>query len=118
MFQFDQKSGKWSLDGVVWAAGYSGNGAGLNNPAAEDQHMVGVIPRGKWKIGKWYDDPHLGPCVMHLDPDGFDPHGRSLFRIHGDNAKMNHSASDGCIILPRDIRERIAYSGISEVEVV
>jgi hypothetical protein len=36
--------------------------------------------------------------------------GRSGFLIHGDNAEMNHTASDGCIILSHDIREQIDES--------
>ncbi|MFA6125072.1 MAG: hypothetical protein WCS75_11525 [Sphingomonas sp.] len=40
------------------------------------------------------------------------------FRIHGDNAKLDRSASHGCIILPRAVRERMWASGDRIVEVV
>jgi len=34
--------------------------------------------------------------------------GRSAFLIHGDN--LSHTASHGCVILRRDVRERISAS--------
>ncbi len=49
--------------------------------------------------------------VMALDPDpGNQMFGRDGFLIHGDNMAMNHTASEGCIILGRPIREQIADS--------
>jgi hypothetical protein len=48
---------------------------------------------------------------MALDPDpGNQMFGRDGFLIHGDNMAMNHTASEGCIILGRPIREQIADS--------
>jgi hypothetical protein len=40
--------------------------------------------------------------------------------IHGDNQALNHSASDGCIVAPRFIREQIrdGLSVCSVLEVV
>jgi hypothetical protein len=53
---------------------------------------------------------------MNLDPEsGTEPFGRSLFRIHGDNA--SHDASHGCIILGPLVRRRIAESGDTELTV-
>lgn len=94
------------------AVAYSGHGAGLNNPALERVAGVGPIPRGKWKIVRW-EDHHgdLGPQVAILAPDGWDAHGRSFFRIHGDDEAMNHSASDGCIIASRAIRDAWRATG-------
>lgn len=46
---------------------------------------------------------------MNLDPDdGNEMFGRSLFRMHGDNAAMNHTASDGCIIMGLAVRLEVA----------
>jgi hypothetical protein len=54
---------------------------------------------------------------MNLDPvDGTNTFGRSLFRIHGDNAR--HDASEGCIILGPSIRKLIAASGDHDLEVM
>jgi hypothetical protein len=56
---------------------------------------------------------------MHLVPDPRNVmHGRGSFLIHGDNAAMNHTASDGCIIMARPIRETIDASRDRELQVV
>ena len=58
-----------SPTGFKLGDGYSGNGAGLNNPAMESAQGHGPIPRGSWTIGPFHDDPHgKGPVVAHLAP--------------------------------------------------
>ena len=90
---------------------YSGNGAGLNNPKMENVPNHGPIPRGTWEIGAFFNDPEKGPVVCHLMPaEGTETFGRSGFMIHGDNAAYDHTASEGCIVVPRFIREQIAAS--------
>ena len=81
--------------------------------------MHGPIPRGKWEIGAFFDDPGgKGQVVAHLTPcDGTETFGRSGFLIHGDNSALNHSASEGCIVAPRVIREQIA-AGLSVCSVL
>lgn len=116
---YSQSTGRMthSTTGVV-GAGYSGHGPGLNNGSMEATVGVGPIPRGKWIISPWEDEhTHLGPIVSHLLPDGFDPHGRSGFFIHGDNADMDHSASDGCIVLNKLIRMAMRASGDTTLQV-
>ncbi|HYE46677.1 MAG TPA: hypothetical protein VEA44_12995, partial [Caulobacter sp.] len=44
--------------------------------------------------------------------------GRSAFRIHGDSVRAPGTASKGCIILPRAVREAIWRSGDRDLEVV
>ena len=111
-----------SPTGVKLGDGYSGNGAGLNNPAMESVLMHGPIPRGAWTVGPFHDDPGgKGPVVAHLTPiEGTDTFGRSGFMIHGDNSALDHSASEGCIVAPRFIREQIrdGLSVCSVLEVV
>lgn len=97
------------------ATGYSGHGDGLNNPLKENVRNVGPIPAGKWKIGDKFDHPRIGPVTMSVTPDGHDALGRTEFLIHGDNKKMNMSASEGCIILDRKTREMIANSNIKSL---
>ena len=117
---YEQATGKMVYpDGHTVAQGYSGHGAGLDNPDMEAVHNVGPIPAGTWRIDLEPLPPgHLGPVALALTPDGFDPHGRSLFRIHGDNAAMDHSASDGCIILSRPVRQAIVDGGVARLQVV
>lgn len=99
--------------------GYSGIGPGLNNHNFQADHDIGPIPQGKWKIGTAFDHPHLGPCVMHLNPEeGTETFGRSGFFIHGDNSKHNHTASHGCIVLDPQLRELISKSTDRVLEVI
>jgi hypothetical protein len=114
---YDQSSGELRHNGEFEGTGYSGTGNGRNNPSAQDLPNTGPIPQGKYHIGPAYAHPHLGPCVMNLDPiEGTNTFGRSLFRIHGDNAR--HDASEGCIILGPSIRKLIAASGDHDLEVM
>ncbi len=116
---YSQSTGRLSHDGLHVGDGYSGHGDGLNNPSMQSVQGVGPLPRGRYRIGGAYDDQHLGPCVMHLDPEpGTETHGRSLFRMHGDNAEANHTASDGCIIMGPSVRRAVASSPDRELEVV
>ena len=88
---------------------YSGFDEHKNDPSAIRIPNVGPVPPGKYRIGPARDGGHLGPLVMNLDPlPGTDTFGRSLFRIHGDNAQ--HNASHGCIIAARSLREAINKS--------
>jgi hypothetical protein len=119
MWNYAQFTGWLSRDGGFEGSGYSGFGAGLNDPDSETIPNVGPIPRGKWRIIRW-DDHHgdKGPIVGILEPVGHDAHGRSAFLIHGDNAAGDHSASHGCIILPRAVRVKMRDSGDTDLEVI
>lgn len=114
------KGALFSPTGGKMGYGYSGHGNALNNPAAQDRHGVGPIPIGRYTIGparKPVD--HLGPLAMPLMPDSANEmHGRSALFIHGDNAKLNHSASDGCIILAHGFRQMIDDSTDDQLVVV
>jgi hypothetical protein len=94
MWTFDRSSGGLDHDGVLCGFGYSGHGAGINNPAMEQVHNVGPIPAGKWRIGPFFHHAEKGPLCADLTPiEGTDAFGRTGFLIHGDNAQMNRSAS-------------------------
>lgn len=116
MIDYDQKTGNISLRATRIGVGYSGHGVGLDNPDKEDMQNIGPIPRGDWKITRW-DDHHgdKGPQVAVLSPVGHDAHGRSAFLIHGDNAQLNHTASHGCIIASRVIRDALRASKETEL---
>jgi len=109
MWTFRITNGAILGNGLKVGTGYSGHGDGRGNPKLAATPMVGPIPPGKYRIGPAYDDPHLGPCVMHLDPlPGTNVFGRSLFRIHGNNAQ--NDASHGCVIAPPAVRSAINKS--------
>jgi hypothetical protein len=112
-WKYSQATGKLiNPAGSVVGIGYSGNGVGLNNPAEQTEEGVGPIPQGQWTVESFFDDPGgKGPLVAHVKPaTGTETFGRSGFMIHGDNAEENHTASEGCIILPRILREMVMSS--------
>lgn len=97
--------------------GYSGNGAGLNNPTMEAVPNIGPIPAGNYTIGP--SGNNIGPVSMPLAPDNPPlPGNRGGFYIHGDNPQQNYTASEGCIVAPRNIRHIIATSGDNSLQVV
>lgn len=125
MWVWDQSAGELRRNGQLVSKGYSGNGRGKNNPSMQAAVGVGPVPRGKWKIGAPYDSANVGPYALKLDAvdakPGDDTHqstGRGAFRIHGDSVKNPGTASHGCIILPRAIRQQIWASGDRDLEVV
>ena len=110
---------------------YSGAGDGKNNPAMQDQHNVGPVPKGEYDVsgpecvvfgngtcpdcGAPENAHHHGPFVWRLHPDpANEMFGRGGFLIHGDNA--NHTASQGCIITSR--AERNLFSAGDTVTVI
>lgn len=124
MWKWEQSTGRLSRNGAFVSAGYSGAGRGKNNPALQNVVGVGPVPKGRWKIINKYDSKSVGPYTLTIwsvdnrFDDRHDETGRSAFRIHGDSIKAPGTASRGCIILPRSIREKIWLSGDRDLEVV
>jgi hypothetical protein len=116
---YGQKTGslRGSAVGVI-AHGYAGAGVGKNNPDMDAVPNIGPLPRGKYTIGPPYDSSH-SPYTLRLTPDPKnDMHGRAGFLIHGDSIHNPGTASQGCIILPRSIRQEIWESGDHDLQVV
>lgn len=124
MWTYQQKTGRLSLNGRLVAVGYSGQPGYKNDPTKQHLKGLGPIPRGKWKITEKYDSKNVGPFTLKLQAvdvrfdDVHDVTGRSAFRIHGDSIRNPGSASNGCIILSRHVRELIWNSGDRDLEVV
>lgn len=109
MWIYLQRTGQFRRNDEVPVVGYSGFGAMKNDPLSQQLKGMGPIPQGAYNVGDAFDDPEKGPVVMHLIPcTGTETFGRSGFLIHGDN--KTSTASHGCIILPRPVRERVAAS--------
>lgn len=114
---WDQAKGELSRDNNFVSSGYSGKGRGKNNPSLQGVRGIGPIPKGKWRMTRVYNSANVGPFTIELfaidktDNDIHDATGRSAFRIHGDSIRAPGTASKGCIILPRAIRERMWRSG-------
>jgi Protein of unknown function (DUF2778) len=122
---WDESAGELSHDGRFVGKGYSGNGRGKNNPSMRGVAGVGPIPVGKWRIVEKYDSHNVGPYALTLhavdatpDDDTHDATGRGSFRIHGDSIRAPGTASKGCIILPRNLRQRIWESGDRDMVVI
>lgn len=125
MWTWDQSAGTLSRNGAVVSRGYSGKGRGKNNPALQAERGIGPLPRGRYRIGTPRTSARTGPFAMDLFPvdatpgdTRHDATGRSAFQIHGDSIKAPGTASSGCIILPRSIREMIWRSGDHVIEVI
>jgi Protein of unknown function (DUF2778) len=120
MWTYVQTSGELiAPDGEVVSTGYSGAGAGKNNPTEENVQNVGPIPEGFYDIQQPEDSPTHGPYSLPLLPDaGNSMFGRSAFLIHGDSIERPGAASEGCIIQPRVARDRVWESGDHRLQVV
>lgn len=106
-FVYVQKTGSLYLPNrKKMAVGYSGHGKGLNQPDWQDRVGIGPIPVGRYIIGPAHTPvDHLGAMAFPLVPAKTnDMHGRSAFFVHGDNPALNHTASNGCIILAPGFR--------------
>lgn len=117
---YAQRSGELEQDGQPVANGYSGCGDGKNNPEMQQVHNVGPIPRGDWTIvGPPFNTTEHGPYVLKLTPAAdTSTFGRSGFLMHGDSKEAPGTASQGCVILPRSVREQVWESGDSDLKVV
>ncbi|ADG17543.1 conserved hypothetical protein [Paraburkholderia atlantica] len=123
VWTYSQKSGQlWHNDAPIAggnASGYSGKGAGKNNPIMQAKSSTGPIPRGEYRITEPFNHAHAGRYTLRLEPAiGTQTFGRSGFMIHGDSLKNPGNASEGCIIFPLLIRQRIWNSGDTLLEVV
>ena len=108
-WKFSQSSG-WLVgtNGAVYH-GYSGAlPDGVNNPAMQQVECVGPIPKGQYTIEEPRDTEAHGPYAMPLTPAPTNEmFGRAGFLIHGDSIARPGSASEGCIILPKEARQAI-----------
>jgi hypothetical protein len=119
MWRYIQSSGiLTSQAGTNVASGYSGFGLGRNNPTIQNIANTGPIPVGFYHIEFVGDTPNHGPYVLRLEP--FKDNvmfGRSGFLMHGDSVSHMESASHGCIIMPRPVRELVWTSSDHQLEV-
>jgi hypothetical protein len=133
MWTFQQSSGKitapdGTIAGLAYAGGNCGNNPeGINNPALQAASCVGPLPYGPkadgtpnmYTMGEPENHPKLGLFAIPLIPDADNSmFGRCSFFWHGDNPKLNQSASEGCIVSARNMRESAWNSGDHRMQVV
>ena len=117
--------------------GYSGFGAGLNNPLyvlcrndagnSNCSGDAGPIPEVEWSIGPPQWDHPKGKPAFVLTPKSdigmFNRDSTPPFMIHGDDSCKCFTASGGCIVIPDrktriKIAAMIAASGDRDLRVV
>lgn len=119
MIRYRISTGELTHDGVPLGAGYSGQPECRNDPSKCGVHNHGPIPPGFYEIGDRVDTETHGPFVLPLTPHpDNEMHGRSGFLIHGDSGAHPGTASQGCIIMPRIVRETVARLKDRDLEVV
>jgi hypothetical protein len=116
---YSQSTGQLSRNGQIYSEdGYSGDGPGLDSPSQQYTPNVGPIPQGFYDIvGEPETHIKLGSFVLRLVARS-PLCKRKGFLIHGDRMTgPPYSASTGCIIFGKNIREEIWNSGDRELSV-
>jgi hypothetical protein len=118
MIRYAISTGELTRDGEPMGTGYSGQPSCRNDPEKCGVRNEGPIPPGLYRIGDPVNTETHGPYVLPLDPDpDNDMLGRHGFLIHGDSVSRPGTASHGCIIMPRKVREAVHESGDRDLEV-
>lgn len=120
MWTYEIKTGKlYSDKDELVGIGYSGNPTFKNDPSAVAIKDEGPLPEGVYTVLSPEDTKTHGPYVLWLEPDPtnemFD---RSGFGIHGDSVISPGTASEGCIVIARGVREMIWDSGDHNLTVI
>ncbi len=102
--------------------GYAGRDKGLNNPLYQREPNVGPLPQGNYSIAPIQTNVTsqgtVLPESMRLIPSpGTKMFDRSGFLFHGGNFSTFDS-SNGCLVLPLDVRRKVGASGDNDLRVV
>jgi hypothetical protein len=109
---FSQSTGQLSYvdsDGnsTYIGSGYSGYGAGLNNPAMQNVPNIGPLPQGNYNIGPQQNNGPLRESMRLTPNPGNQMFNRWGFLIHGPHANDHKDSSNGCPIFQKSIRDQI-----------
>ena len=105
--------------GELVGVGYSGKDPHKNDPSAQSLKNEGPIPAGAYTIMPPQNTAAHGPYAMALEPDPANlMWGRDGFLMHGDSIVAPGTASEGCIIMARDVREDVWESMDHNLDVV
>ncbi len=118
----------YSQSGEMVGAGHAGhdvieNGViavqGKNNPAMTQMKDIGPLPVGLYTIMPPKNYGTVGQYAMALVPDPTNEmFGRSGFFMHGDSRENQGLDSDGCIVQQFPVRQLVAKSNDTRLEVV
>jgi hypothetical protein len=119
MWRYGQSTGAmFNSEGDLIGTGYSGAPTARNDPAQQDIHGIGPIPRGRYKLAAMLAESEHGPYAIVLVPYPSNiMYGRSGFMIHGDNIHLPGTASHGCIIQQHETRVSMWTSADHDLEV-
>jgi hypothetical protein len=123
MWTYSQTSGELSENGQIIGRGYAGGNipphhdpSAVNNPARQSEHNTGPLPQGLYTVGPAQDNAALGPMAMPLTPcPGNLMFGRSGFWMHADSLTHPGEASEGCIVMPHEVRFLVSISNDREL---
>jgi hypothetical protein len=116
---YKQSTGQLFDGNSCLAKGYSGSPDAKNDPTKQDVSNHGPIPQGHYTIGAPFDSPTHGPYCLRLTAEiGNVMYGRSGFLMHGDKVGAPGTASQGCIIMPRTVREAVWKSQVHHLQVI
>jgi len=124
MWTFENGTGRM-LDpmGNLVATGYAGGDEGrhpegVNNPDMQYVKSIGPLPVGLYYLGTPVPQSRLGKFAIPLTPDKNNiMKDRGGFFVHGDTTPSGN-ASEGCIIMPRAVRNAMWASSDHTVQVV
>lgn len=112
MWKYEQATGLLFHNETKVGKGYSGAVGHVNDPASQEIPTKGPCPKGVYDIDPPHTSARTGPYVMNLIPRPENKmFGRYAFQIHGDSVSKPGTASNGCLIFARNIREQIWNSG-------
>lgn len=120
MHVFHVVSGVWEdAVGRIMGRGYSGFPPHTNDVDSESLHNLGPLPRGLYKMTELIPKSSHGPDAIRLEPlPETEMFSRDGMLIHGERAlPPPGEASNGCIILPHEVRLEIWNSGDHLLEV-
>lgn len=118
---YHQATGRIDRDGKLESSlGYAGRGPWKNDPNAAHLKDAGPLPCGSYMIASHFiDDARAGKHVLRLTPSPRNQmFGRAGFLIRGDEIRAPGTASNGCIVLPFAVRQKILASGDRTLKVV
>lgn len=110
-FEYNSKTGElWVCNGdfcMPLATGYAGASPYVNRPDMDNVAKLGPLPKGSYDMRVDSHPRFSEPSIRLTQTAGY-TYDRSGFWIHGDNAKLDRSASSGCIVLNKVTRRAIA----------
>jgi hypothetical protein len=116
-FDYNVRTGQFKLNNQPIGMGFSGTGAGRNNPDLVAQLKTGPIPGGDWRVSGRRTEPKTGEPIVELEFfNGNNVKGRmpgESFTIHAENSA---NAGQSGIAAPRNVRDQLQVGNMLRVD--